>query len=196
MAVKLLVILLYVCLIALSGFFSSSEITFARANKKRAENDAEKGDRRARSVKYIQDNYTRSLSTILAGNNLVNIAASSAATVFFVSLLHLSGGEAIATLVTTLLLIVFGETMPKIIAADRPDELSRKFAPVLRFFMQLFKPLVTGVEKLVNKLSPIWTPKEAAPQTTPDEIKIILEDAEEQGVFTEEEGDRHSEKPG
>ena len=80
MAVKLIVIALYALLIGLSAFFSSCEITFARANKKRVENDAEKGDRRAAGVKYVQDNYTRSLSTILVGNNLVNIAASSAAT--------------------------------------------------------------------------------------------------------------------
>ncbi len=190
MAVKLIVIALYALLIGLSAFFSSCEITFARANKKRVENDAEKGDRRAAGVKYVQDNYTRSLSTILVGNNLVNIAASSAATVFFVRLLNMkTRGEVYATALTTLLLIIFGETMPKIIAADRPDQLSRRFALPLKAVMGVFKPLVTGVEKLVNKLAPIWTPKEKAPQTTTDELRIILEDAEEQGVFTEEEGE-------
>ena len=190
MLIKLVVIALYVCLIAMSAFFSSCEITFARANKKRVESDAEKGDRRALSVRYIQNNYTRSLSTILVGNNLMNIAASSAATVFFVRLMGFkTRGELYATVLTTLMLIIFGETMPKIIAADRPDTLARRFAPLLRGIMGLFKPLVTGVEKLVNKLSPLWTPKDKAPQTTTDELRIILEDAEEQGVFTEEEGE-------
>ena len=187
--IEILVLLLYALLIALSAFFSSCEITFARANKKRIEKDAENGDRRARNAKYIQDNYTRSLSTILVSNNLTNIAASSAATVFFVRLLDLRRGEFIATVITTLLLIVFGETMPKIIAADRPDSLSRRFSSPLKAVMGFFKPLVTGVEKLVNKLSPIWTPKEQKPQTTTDELRIVLEDAEEQGVFTEEEGE-------
>jgi Mg2+/Co2+ transporter CorB len=172
--IEILVLLLYALLIALSAFFSSCEITFARANKKRIEKDAENGDRRARNAKYIQDNYTRSLSTILVSNNLTNIAASSAATVFFVRLLDLRRGELIATVITTLLLIVFGETMPKIIAADRPDGLSRRFSSPLKAVMGFFKPLVTGVEKLVNKLSPIWTPKEQKPQTTTDELRIVL----------------------
>lgn len=190
MFAKLLAIVLYVCFVALSAFFSSSEITFARANKKRAEKDAENGDRRAGRIKYIQDNYTRSLSTILVGNNLVNIAASSVATLFFVTLLGMGeSGEVWATVLTTVLLIIFGETMPKIIAADRPDSLARLFAAPLKLCMILFKPLVEGVSFLVNKLSPIWTPREKTPQTTPDELRIILEDAEEQGVFTEEEGE-------
>ena len=190
MLAKALVIILYVALVLLSAFFSCSEITFARANKKRFESEAEKGDKRAQKVKYIQDNYTRSLSTILVGNNLVNIAASSAATVFFVSLLGFkSSGEFLATVITTLTLIIFGETMPKIIAADRPDTLARRFARPLRLCMGVFKPVVAGVEKLVKAISPIWTPEEKQPQTTPDELRIILEDAEEQGVFTEEEGE-------
>ena len=189
MLIKLLVIVLYAAFIALSAFFSGSEITFARANKKRVEKDAEAGDRRAQNVKYIQDNYTRSLSSTLLGNNLVNIAASSAATIFFARLLGLKNGELYATIVTTLLLIIFGETLPKIIAADRPDNLARRFAAPLRTVMGVFKPIVLGVEKLVQKLSPLWTPKEQQPQTTTDELRIVLEDAEEQGVFTEEEGE-------
>ena len=189
MLIKLLVIILYAVFIALSAFFSSSEITFARANKKRMEKDAEAGDRQAQNVKYIQDNYTRSLSSTLLGNNLVNIAASSAATIFFVRLLGLKNGELYATVVTTLMLIIFGETLPKIIAADRPDSLSRHFAAPLRTVMGIFRPVVIGVEKLVAKLSPLWTPKEQQPQTTTDELRIVLEDAEEQGVFTEEEGE-------
>ena len=187
--IRILVVLLYAAFIVMSAFFSSCEITFARANKKRVEKDAQNGDKRAKNVKYIQDNYPRSLSTILVSNNLTNIAASSAATVFFVWLLKLSGGELYATVATTLLLIIFGETMPKIVAADRPDSLSRRFAAPLRAVMSIFKPLVIGVEKLVEKLSPLWTPKEQQPQTTTDELRIVLEDAEEQGVFTEEEGE-------
>ena len=149
MPVKLIFIAVYALLIMLSGFFSGSEISFARANKRRVEKDALKGDRRAKNVKYIQDNYTRSLSTILVGNDLVNIAASSVATIFFVSLLGLkSNGEYYATLVTTLLLITFGETMPKIIAAERADSLARRAAAPLRALMLVFRPLVAGVEKL------------------------------------------------
>ena len=186
---QILIVALYALLIALSAFFSSSEITFARANKKRLKSAADAGDKRAAAAVYIGDNYTRSLSTILVGNNLVNIASSSAATIFFVVMLNLTNGEALATIVTTLLLITFGETLPKIIAADRPDTLSLLYARPLRAFMFIFNPIVSTVEMLVKRVSPLWTPKDKAPQTTTDELQIILEDAEEQGVFTEEEGE-------
>lgn len=189
MIAKYLLIALYVLLVALSAFFSSCEITFARANKKRLKDAAASGNRRAASAVYIDENYTRSLSTILVGNNLVNIAASSAATVFFVVLMDLKNGEALATFVTTLVLITFGETLPKIIAADRPDQLALIYSRPLRGLMYAFKPVVSAVEALVKRISPLWTPKDKAPQTTTDELQIILEDAEEQGVFTEEEGE-------
>ena len=120
MILKIAVVCLYAVFIFLSAFFSSCEITFARANHKRLKDAADAGDKRAAKAVFINDNYTRSLSTILVGNNLVNIAASSTATMFFVKMLKVPNGEAVATVVTTLLLITFGETLPKIIAADRP----------------------------------------------------------------------------
>ena len=186
---RYLLIALYALLVALSAFFSSCEITFARANKKRLKNAADAGDRRAVAAVYIGERYTRSLSTVLVGNNLVNIAASSAATVFFVVMLGLSNGEALATAITTVVLITFGETLPKIIAADRPDQLALVYARPLRGLMVLFSPIVSAVDALVTRVSPLWTPRDRSPQTTTDELQIILEDAEEQGVFTEEEGE-------
>ena len=189
MILKIAVVCLYAVFIFLSAFFSSCEITFARANHKRLKDAADAGDKRAAKAVFINDNYTRSLSTILVGNNLVNIAASSTATMFFVKMLKVPNGEAVATVVTTLLLITFGETLPKIIAADRPDSLVRAFAVPLRTMMWVFTPIVSAVAALVKRISPLWTPREKAPQTTTDELRIILEDAEEQGVFTEEEGE-------
>lgn len=189
MILKIAVICLYAVFVFLSAFFSASEITFARSNHKRLKDAADAGDKRAAKAVFINDNYTRSLSTILVGNNLVNIAASSTATMFFVNMLGVPNGEAVATIVTTLLLITFGETLPKIIAADRPDSLVRTFAGPLRTMMWVFTPIVSAVTALVKRISPLWTPREKAPQTTTDELRIILEDAEEQGVFTEEEGE-------
>ena len=101
MILKIAVICLYAVFIFLSAFFSSCEITFARANHKRLKDAADAGDKRAAKAVFINDNYTRSLSTILVGNNLVNIAASSTATMFFVKMLNLKNGEAVATVVTT-----------------------------------------------------------------------------------------------
>ncbi len=189
MILKIAVICLYAVFVCLSAFFSACEITFARSNHKRLKDAADAGDKRAANAVFINDNYTKSLSTILVGNNLVNIAASSTATLFFVKMLEVPNGEAVATIVTTLLLITFGETLPKIIAADRADSLVRPFAAPLRTVMWAFTPVVNTVTALVKRISPLWTPREKAPQTTTDELRIILEDAEEQGVFTEEEGE-------
>ncbi len=189
MILKIAVICLYAVFVCLSAFFSACEITFARSNHKRLKDAADAGDKRAANAVFINDNYTKSLSTILVGNNLVNIAASSTATMFFVKMLEVPNGEAVATIVTTLLLITFGETLPKIIAADRADSLVRPFAAPLRTVMWAFTPVVNTVTALVKRISPLWTPREKAPQTTTDELRIILEDAEEQGVFTEEEGE-------
>lgn len=187
---KIVLPALYVCLVLLSAFYSSSEIAFAKSNIKRMKNAAEAGDRKAERVVYISDHYTQSLSTILVGNNLVNIAASSVATMFFVVVMDMkTNGETWATVVTTLVLLIFGETLPKILAADRPDALAKVYAAPLRFCMRLFKPVVSMVSAMVSKLEHLWKPKEKVPQTTTEELCIILEDAEEQGVFTEEEGE-------
>jgi len=181
-----LLILLIILAVFLSAVFSSGEIASARCNRLRFRRAAEEGDRTAKAVNYINDNYVRSLSTILAGNNFVNIFASSAATVLFTGLMG-ARGEAAAGVVITLVLLFFGETCPKIMAAGAPDRFMRVLARPLRFFMYLLFPIVWLVEKLMQLISPLWTPKETAPQVTPEELCEILDDIEEEGVFTEDE---------
>ena len=114
-----LLCLLIAVLIVLSAFFSSAEITYAKANRYRVEKAAEEGKKVAKLELHIIDHYVRSLSAILVGNNLANIAASSAATMLFVQALHLPNGAAIASAVMTALLLIFGETLPKIVASPR-----------------------------------------------------------------------------
>lgn len=179
-------------LVILSAFFSSCEIAFAKSNKLRIKLAAEKGDRISKIAAAINDNYGRSLSTVLIGNNLVNIAASSFATALFISLITGIRTEAFAqtaaTITMTAVLLLFGETLPKIAASSAPDKFARIFTYPLSFFMILFKPAVTLVNSLVNKISPLWTPGEEQ-QVTPEELCGILEDIEEEGVFTEDEGE-------
>ena len=172
--------------IALSAFFSSSEITYAKANRFRVEKAAEGGSKIARLELQIMDHYVRSLSAILVGNNLVNIAASSAATMLFVQALNLKNGAAIASVVITILLLIFGETLPKIVASSIPDALARLFAYPMRVSMLVFKPVVDLVEKLVGRFEHLWTPTEDAPDMTTEEL---VDNIEEEGVFTEEEGE-------
>ena len=109
-----------VVLIALSAFFSASEMSYSSANRLRLENAAEDGSRRAKTAVGILDHFDRTLSAILIGNNLVNIAASSLGSVIVILL----AGEQwtwVSTVVLTLLVIIFGETMPKIVAKQNAN---------------------------------------------------------------------------
>ena len=185
-----LVLILLICvLIMFSAFFSASEITYAKANRFRIDKAAEEGSKVAKLEQYICDHYVRTLSAVLVGNNLVNIAASSAGTMLFVRVLHLKNGAAIATAVITALLLLFGETLPKIVAASMADTLARLFAYPLKVVMKVFSPIVFVVEKLVGKLSPLWTPKEETPDVTTEELVELLDNIEDEGVFTEKEGE-------
>jgi Mg2+/Co2+ transporter CorB len=118
-------------LILLSAFFSAAEISYSSANLVRLENAMEDGSRRAKAAVFIERHYDDALSTILIGNNLVNIAISSIASV---AAILLAGEEWtwLATLIVTLLVIVFGETMPKIIAKKNANRLALAFSYVVR----------------------------------------------------------------
>lgn len=175
--------------VLLSAYFSSAEIAFAKCNKLRFERLAEEGNKTAKIVLKICEDYTNQLSTILVGNNLVNIAASSLATVVATSLIGKARGETVATVAVTAVILVFGETLPKIIAAAIPDSTAKLYAGALNFCMIIFKPVVVVVNKLVNLLSPVWTPKEETPDVTSEELVEILEDIEEEGVFSENESE-------
>ena len=187
--IDLLTGLLIVALVALSAFFSSAEIAFAKANRVRMKKAADDGDKAALAAEYINDRYTASLSTILVGNNLVNIAESSAATLLATRYLGLSLGQTVATVGSTVILLIFGETLPKIVAADQPDAVARLYGKPLRLFMILFSPIVTTVTAIVHRLEKLWTPKEEEEPVSTEELCEILEDIEEEGVFTEEESE-------
>ncbi len=179
-----------VILIMLSAFFSSSEIALASANKLRVKREAEEGQERASRVLYLIDHFTRTISAILVSNNLVNIAASSIATLLFTMIIsNRVLAQSAATLLITLLLLLFGEIFPKIIAAYAGDSYAYKCAPAIRFFMRLFSPIVVATEFLINIVSPIWTPKDASPTATNDELVSIVDEIEDDGGFTETESD-------
>ena len=177
-------------LLLLSAFFSGTESAFACSNKLRIKSAAEKGDKRAKIAEYILDHFGVSISTILLANNLVNILASTLGTLIAVSLITSESlAQTVATLVITLLLLIFGEIIPKIIAAQFADKLVPIVAPILRFSMKLFYPVVFLVDFVISKVSPIWTPEEEAPTVTQEELVTIVDEMEESGNFTEEEGD-------
>ena len=182
---SLLIIL--ICLI-LSAYFSATETAFASLNRIRIRNMAEKGDKKAALVLRLLSEYTDLLSTILIGNNLVNIGATSLATVIFVQLLGEDMGSGMATLVTTLVLLVFGEITPKSMATEFPERFAMVSAPLLRVFVLLMTPL--------NRLFGLWKRFLASAvhskedrTITEEELLTYVEEAESGGGLDEQESD-------
>lgn len=134
-------IIIFIICVALSAFFSSSETAYTSINELRIENEARQGDTSARKALNLTRKYDKLLSTILIGNNIVNITASSVATLFFVAL-YPRYGATISTVVTTLLLLLFGEITPKLVAKIMPEDIAKRFATPLDLIMKLFTPLV------------------------------------------------------
>ena len=152
-------LLLFVLLVALSAFFSSSETAYTSINHMRLKSEAENGDRKAQSALDLQNNYDSLLSTVLIGNNLVKIASSVIAALFFVELLP-TYGALFAVIVTTVLLLLFGEITPKLYAKLKPETLAKTIAPILRLVMKLFKPIVWLFEQwqtFIKRIFPLAT---------------------------------------
>lgn len=178
-----------VLLIILSAFFSGSEIAFASVNKARLKKAAQSGRASARIALYIAEHFEDALSTILIGNNLVNIAASSISTVIAISLMGESGTIA-ATLIMTVVILTFGEITPKIIAKQQSDKFVLLVSYPLRFLMIILKPVIAVVVWIVALVSKSWengSPKE--PSVTEEELVSIIESVEDDGIIDEGQSD-------
>ena len=178
--------LLIVLLIAFSAFFSGSEISYSSLNALRMKNAAESGGLAAKAAYWIYQAYDSALVTILIGNNLVNIASSSVATLIAVSLLGDEGAWA-ATAVMTVLILTFGEIIPKIIAVQLPEGFAKFVALPLRVMMFITKPIVWVFNKLLMLLDRVWARfGESGPTVTEDDLETILETVEDEGVIDED----------
>ena len=137
-----------VILLAISAFFSGSETSLTASSKARIKHMA-KTNKRAKLVERLLDDPERLIGGILLGNNLVNILASALATGLLISIFG-DEGVAIATVVMTMLVLVFAEVLPKTIAIANPDRMALKVAPVIDFFTKVFSPIVFLVQKIVK----------------------------------------------
>ena len=188
MTIGLLICGIVLC-IMFSALFSASEMALSSANKVRIENDAEEGNKRAQKTLQLIENFDDSLGAILIGNNLVNIAASSISSVLVILLTGSDELTWIATVVITVLVIIFGETIPKITAKQNATRFSLKITPFVRFLSIVLKPLVKAVVWLVN----ILTPKKELEEDEDDddesieELATIIETAEDEGVLDEDQ---------
>lgn len=176
-----------------SAFFSASEMALSSANRMRMESLSEDGSRAAARALRLIDNYDAALSAILIGNNLVNIAASSISSVIAILIsVKLAAPEGLcatlATAAATVLVIVFGETMPKIVAKKNPNRFTLAFAGVLRVLSVILYPAVWCVVRLVRLITGRMCPEADADsqEAAVEELQSIIETAEDEAVLDEE----------
>lgn len=185
MNVTLIIILL--CII-MSAYFSATETAFSSLNRIRIKNMADKGNKRAALVLKLSEDYDRLLSTILIGNNIVNIACASLSTLLFVRLLGEDAGASVSTAVTTVIVLVFGEVSPKSIAKESPEKFSMFSAPILNFMAVLLTPLNFLFKQWKKVLSRFFH-SSASQGITEEELITIVEEARQDGGIDEQEGD-------
>lgn len=185
-------ILIIFLMLVLSAFFSGSEISFNASNKIRLKKSAEAGDKLSTTAYKISENFTTALSAILIGNNLANIAASTAATIIFIRLIDNDGvASLVSTIFMTLLVLTFGEIVPKVIAKQHADVTVRWVAVPIKILTIILFPIVAIVMLFVNLLRKIWgrDSNENTPTITEEELSSIIDTIEEEGVIDEEKSD-------
>lgn len=186
-SVQLLVAL--IILILFSGFFSATETAFSCANKIKLRTLASNGNKRATKVLVLaEENFDMLISTILVGNNIVNISAATISTLLFALLIKNPKIDSsfVSTAVTTVVVLIFGEITPKFIAKTYPEKLAMLFYPVIRFFTYIFKPIniiFSGWKKFISVAFKLKNEE----IITEEEIITIVEEAKEDGTLKQEE---------
>lgn len=178
-------IIIIVCIV-MSAYFSATETAFSSLNKIRIKNMAEKGNKKAALVMKLSESYDSLLSTILIGNNIVNILSASLATVLFVKILGDEAGTSVSTAVTTVIVLIFGEVSPKSIAKESPEKFAMFSAPLLRVLVFLLTPFNFLFKQWKKFLSLIIKSEEDG-GITEEELLSIVEEAEEDGGINEQE---------
>ena len=173
-------------LVVFSAYFSATETAFTSLNRIRLKSRAEAGDRRAASTLALADDYDRLLSTILIGNNVVNNASTSLATLLFISLLGEAQGPAVATLVVTIVILIFGEISPKSMAKEFPEQFAMFSAPFLRLLMALLRPL-TFLAAQWKKFLSLIIRKQGNAGITEEELITMVSEAENEGGLDQDE---------
>lgn len=173
-------------LVIFSAYFSATETAFSTLNRARVKADADRGDKRAADVLRLAGQYDKLLSTLLIGNNIVNIALSSIGTVLFIRHLGEDAGASVATAVITVVVLIFGEISPKSIAKEAPESFARFSAPLLRVFMWILTPLnfiFSMWKRLLSKLIRI----KADHRMTQEELSVLVDEAGEEGGIDSDE---------
>ncbi|MBP1579150.1 MAG: HlyC/CorC family transporter [Oscillospiraceae bacterium] len=179
-------VVLIIILILCSAYFSATETALSSVNKIRLKHMADNGSRAAQRTLGILDRYDKALTTILIGNNIVNIACSSIATILAISLVGEKYGSLVSTIATTIIVLIFGEVMPKSIAKDFAEPVAMFSSGIISFLMVIFTPfsaffilLKKGVSKLLNTSGTV--------SMTEEELKVMIDEIEDEGVLEQQE---------
>ena len=181
------IIIIIACLI-MSAFFSSTETAFSSLNRIRVKSLAEKGDKRAALVLRLSDQYDKLLSTILIGNNIVNIASASVATVLFIRWVGEETGPSLSTIVTTVVVLIFGEISPKTLAKESPELFARFSAPIIQVLIYILTPINFLFVQWKKLLSLVFKTSEDT-SISEEELLTMVDEAESEGGIDEQEGD-------
>jgi CBS domain containing-hemolysin-like protein len=175
-------------LILMSAFFSSTETAYSCASRIKLRTIATNGSKKAKKVLDLAEtNYDKFISTVLIGNNIVNLSATTLATIFFAELISNANTSAIvSTVAMTVAVLIFGEITPKFLAKTYPEKFSIAFYPIIIFFYYLFTPLnliFSGWKWLLSKVFRL----KSNDVVTEEEILTIVEEAEEDGTLRDDE---------
>ncbi|MFC0472536.1 hemolysin family protein [Halalkalibacter kiskunsagensis] len=177
-----LVFVLFILLI-LSAFFSSIETAYSSANKLRLKSYADENRPGGAKALFISQNFDHALSTILIGNNLVNIAAATISAQVATELFGGNTGLLISTIVMTILILIFGEVLPKSFAKENAESLALKVSAILLFLMKLFTPLTWLLVQLKQVMAKFVSKTEVSPSVTEEELKEMFSISQAEGVI-------------
>jgi CBS domain containing-hemolysin-like protein len=179
-----LLLLLFIICLALSAFFSSSEVALISITRAKVRTLVNEGKKGSGPLSELKEKPNRFLISILIGNNIVNIAAASIATAVTISIFG-DIGVGIATFVVVILLLIFGEIGPKIYAARHTEKLALRFSKPVLILTKIFSPVIWAIEKVTGRFG---TPADMGePSVTEEEIKEWIEVGKEEGTIEQEE---------
>ena len=173
-------------MVVFSAYFSATETAFTSLNRIRLKSRADAGDRRAARTLALAEDYDRLLSTILIGNNIVNISASTLGTVLFTQFVGTAYGPAVSTIVLTVVILIFGEISPKGLAKEHPESFAMLSTPVLRVLMLLLRPVNFLFAQWKRLLSRLFRSSSDS-GITEEELITMVDQAETEGGLDQDE---------
>lgn len=179
-------ILVMLFCIMMSAYFSATETAFSSLNAIRIKVLADNGNRRAQLAYRLSENYDKLISTILIGNNIVNIAVSSIATLLFVKL-YGDIGATLSTVVVTVVVLIFGEITPKSVAKDFPEKFAMFSAPLINLLIHVLTPINFIFSQWKKLISKLLNTKEDS-KMSQEELMMLLEEAQRDGSIDKDEG--------